>query len=193
MKPKGSFYSFGCVVAGLLALGASAQAAPPEAKPKGDSSSVQMPGRHGKEKGRPGESALPSGMPEHRAGEHRARPAASFHPAREGDVGERSERRKHRLKELRGRWGEGNLKQPACQEELRHHAWRLARLKRMRELATERKNTKQLAKLDALEKKEQARHERAMAKHQHGGVAPSASGAPAPSVAASAAVKGGTP
>jgi hypothetical protein len=66
------------------------------------------------------------------------------------------------------------------QNEVRHHAWRMARLKRMRELALEKKNDKLVAKIDRLEQKENTRHERAMAREKMASLAGTAGSAAMP-------------
>jgi len=93
---------------------------------------------------------------------------------------QRRERRSAQLRELRSRWGDDALKRPEVRDELREHAWRLARLKRLRELAAEKKNEKLLSRIERLEQKENERHTQAMG-HQKliaGRPTPNASGAP---------------
>jgi hypothetical protein len=102
----------------------------------------------------------------------------------QGEIGKSTERRSQRLariRELKERWGAESLKQPNVQNELRHHAWRLARLKRMRELALEKKSDKLVARVDLLEQKENLRHDRAMAREKRGVAATNAAGSAVPS------------
>jgi hypothetical protein len=78
----------------------------------------------------------------------------------------RAKRRlEHRIS-LRDRYGVELLQRPPIRAELERHAWRVARLERMRVLAEaihdEAKRKKTLARLDALATKENARHERHM-------------------------------
>lgn len=101
-------------------------------------------------------------------------------------VESRLERRQEHKKRLIARWGQA-LRRPDAVAELRHHAERMARLRRLRFLAeTEREGKDQeklLARIDKLIELEQARHERAMQRHQTPPGAPSG----APSGVASAA------
>ncbi|MGC4063184.1 MAG: hypothetical protein QM784_00750 [Polyangiaceae bacterium] len=111
----------------------------------------------------------------------------------QSDLGKSSERRSDRLariRELKNRWGGRTLMQPNVRDELRHHAWRVARLKRMRELALEKKNDKLVAKIDQLEQKENARHERAMARQQ--AAAAGSSALPIPDATVGSVHPGGT-
>jgi hypothetical protein len=94
------------------------------------------------------------------------------------------EARRAKVKQIRERWGTDIVKAPGVKEELSHHFWRLARLKRMRALATEKKNEKLISRIDKLEQKEIERHEKAMSqlKAQASNVNPESSAAPASSV-----------
>lgn len=75
--------------------------------------------------------------------------------------GDRAERRKHRVEELRKMWGD-SLSVPAVREEIKVHARRMARLRRMKELAVEEKKTKLVERIDALITKEEDRHKKHM-------------------------------
>jgi hypothetical protein len=127
-----------------------------------------------------GPSAMDSASP---APSGSVAPDEHRHHDGQANSGERHERRLARLRELRERYGSDLLKTPPVREELEHHAWRLARLKRMRELATEKKNDKLIAKIDQLEKKENERHEKAMNRFKERGAtsAPEGSAVPSPS------------
>lgn len=203
-----------CSVVGLLALATSAQATPDAPKTEGKRSSMGEPraatdakgSEQAKAKTDRGEDAArrqgpkagksPMGAPSGSGGPM-ASPHGSAGPERglhhDADAGPdeqaRHERRLAKLRELRGHWGEDTLKTPSAREELEHHAWRLARLNRMRELATEKKNDKLLSKLDKLDQKENERHEKAMTKLKTGapGAKTEGSAMPKPSAVPSAA------
>jgi hypothetical protein len=75
--------------------------------------------------------------------------------------GDRAERRKHRIEQLRKMWGD-SLSVPAVREEIKMHARRMARLRRMKELAVEAKKTKVVERIDSLITKEEDRHKKHM-------------------------------
>ncbi len=83
----------------------------------------------------------------------------------------RRARRQKRRAELRAKWGDALLRHPAVRAELKVHAWRLARLHRIRQLATGADAGKPdvVARVDALIAKEQARHDKRMATLQSKG------------------------
>jgi hypothetical protein len=78
----------------------------------------------------------------------------------------RMKRRQERRAALNERYGLELLQRPPIRAELERHAWRMARLERMRALALAMTNTakqkKTLERLDQLAAKENARHERHM-------------------------------
>jgi hypothetical protein len=94
------------------------------------------------------------------------------------------EARRAKVKQIRERWGTDIVNAPGFKEELYQHFWRLARLKRMRALATEKNNGKLLSRIDQLEQKENERHEKAMdhLKAQTSNEKTASSAAPASSV-----------
>lgn len=73
----------------------------------------------------------------------------------------RKERRRERREEVKRLWGELH-KQPAARNELRVHAWRMARLNRMRTIAKADGKDKLVARIDTLMEKERTRHKRKM-------------------------------
>jgi len=68
------------------------------------------------------------------------------------------ERRKKARRHLKKKWG-GLLKFPAVRQELKLHARRLARLQRVRFVATQVEDTEAVARVDKLIVKEKARHQ----------------------------------
>ena len=132
--------------------------------------------------------------------------------ARDGGDAARRERAMERLKrprearrgehqdQIRQKWGGEAVRNPALRNELRAHAWRLARLTRLQSLAEAENNDAVIARIEALLAKENARHERRMAelgskaatpgqaKDAGGPAAPSGKGKPP---AVPAASKGG--
>jgi len=78
----------------------------------------------------------------------------------------RAKRRSEQRAVLKERYGSELLQRPPVRAELERHAWRVARLARMRALAEEMTNAtkrkKTLERLDKLAAKENARHERHM-------------------------------
>ncbi|HEY3497862.1 MAG TPA: hypothetical protein VGK73_24355 [Polyangiaceae bacterium] len=94
---------------------------------------------------------------------HDAAPGKGDDAARDQTRAKR--RTDHRLA-LKNRYGLELLQRPPIRVELERHAWRVARLERMRVLAEAiqdaAKRGKTLARLDALATKENARHERHM-------------------------------
>ena len=74
-------------------------------------------------------------------------------------------RRRAALQQLRERWGEDQLSKPAVKAAIKVHAWRMARLKRVRELALQDPDGKDLVeKVDKLTEKEQERFRLQMAR-----------------------------
>jgi|GEM_PF-4257810 len=115
----------------------------------------------------------------------RERAKAYFEAARQT----RAERVKARREAIRKRWGDW-ITRPPVENELRLHAWRLARLEAIKRIATDEGNVDLAARCDALVARETARHERRMEalKSEPGAAsaAPaSASPTPAPKPAAS--------
>jgi hypothetical protein len=92
--------------------------------------------------------------------------------------------RRAKINQIRERWGKDIVNAPGVKEELYQHFWRLARLKRMRAIATEKNNEKLLSRIDQLEQKENERHEKAMdhLKAQASNEKTASSAAPASSV-----------
>ena len=78
----------------------------------------------------------------------------------------REKRRDEHRKQLHGRYGSDALQRPPIVAELKTHAWRMARLERMRTLAEaladDGKRKKTIDRVDKLIEKEKARHERQM-------------------------------
>jgi hypothetical protein len=75
---------------------------------------------------------------------------------------QRRDRRRHRIKALRARFGAA-LKKPALRAELELHARRKAKLNALRAVAEREGKRALLPRIEALEKKEQARHEQRLA------------------------------
>jgi len=73
----------------------------------------------------------------------------------------RKQRRAAHLAKLKHKWG-GLVTHPAVRAELKVHAWRMARLDRVRELAAAEDKTDVVARVDKLIAKEQARHDKHM-------------------------------
>jgi hypothetical protein len=92
------------------------------------------------------------------------------------------ERRSARIGQLRARFSELHLQNQALRNELRRHARSVAFLTRARMVAeeelTEPKKAKTLKRIDVLLAKEQARHDRHVAKFTGGSPAASASAPP---------------
>ena len=110
------------------------------------------------------------GQGDHAPGKHNEPETAGESKHDEGKQGERGRTRDKRRQEHRdqihGKYGSELLQRPAILAELKTHAWRMARLERMRALAdavadaTKRKKT--IDRLDKLIEKEKARHDRGM-------------------------------
>ena len=73
----------------------------------------------------------------------------------------RKERRKERREEIKKLWGDLSDK-PAARAELRVHAWRVARLNRMRTIAKAEGKDAMVTRIDGLLEKEKARHKKKM-------------------------------
>lgn len=73
---------------------------------------------------------------------------------------ERRAKRELRRREVIATLGENTLEHPRVRTELQHHAWRLARLNRMLELADHAKNQQLTARIEKLRAAEMARHQR---------------------------------
>jgi len=145
-KPPGSAHSGGVGAAGA------------QAKPKKPSDPPPVQGV---------EPASPGGQlgSEHDQGQRRRQagvglrpssPPAPDDPALRPD--ERRAKRELRRREVAAALGEKAARHPNVQTELRHHAWRLARLNRMLELANQRKEPKLVARIEKLRAVELTRH-----------------------------------
>jgi hypothetical protein len=73
----------------------------------------------------------------------------------------RKDRRQERRERIQKRWGEIE-KKPAVRAELKVHAWRMARLKRLRAIAEAEGNKDKVARIDKLTQKETERHDKHM-------------------------------
>lgn len=93
-----------------------------------------------------------------------AHEAAELDDKRRGET--RAKRQQERREQLKVRYGVELLQRAPIRAELKTHAWRVARLERMRALAAvmsdAAKRQKTMARLDKLTAKENARHERSM-------------------------------
>jgi hypothetical protein len=93
---------------------------------------------------------------------------------------ELKKRRDEHMAEMRAKWGE-ILKKPGVKEEMRLHARRLARLRRMEKLAADAKKDALVKRANAAEEREKARHQKKMdelkAQPAPAGSAPAAGGA----------------
>jgi hypothetical protein len=103
----------------------------------------------------------------------------------------RAERRSKRRADLSKRWGHW-IEVRAHRPEFTRHAWRMARLRRIHQLAVEQKNTALVERAQKLIDKEQQRHSARLEKLKARGSspagsasAPSAASAPTPSPASS--------
>lgn len=76
----------------------------------------------------------------------------------------RAERRRHRVERYRSRWQRGFLASSEVREELRLHARRIARLERMKRIAESGGMRRFLARIARAERRENRRHDRAMAR-----------------------------
>jgi hypothetical protein len=100
------------------------------------------------------------------------------HPRRPNMTPEQLAKRNEHLAKLRANWGKEVLQRREVKIELGMHAWRIARLERIRTLALEQKKTKVVEKVDALIKKENERHQQRLERLRSGrslvdaGVAP---------------------
>ncbi len=123
-------------------------------------------------------------MPQALIAARRERSKAYFEAARQT----RAERVKARREAIKKQWGDP-LAQPPMQNELRMHAWRLARLDAIKRIAADEGNTDQVARCDALIERENARHEKRMEalKSMPGGAGSAAPSAATPASAAPAA------
>jgi hypothetical protein len=74
---------------------------------------------------------------------------------------QRESRRAEAREKAKAKWGD-ELKKPPVREELRRHARRMARLARIKEIATEKKNEARVKKADELMERERARHQKRM-------------------------------
>jgi hypothetical protein len=73
----------------------------------------------------------------------------------------RKERRQERREAIKQKWGDLH-KHPAVKAELKVHAWRMARLKRIRAVADAEGKKDTVARVDKLIEKEKARHQKHM-------------------------------
>lgn len=74
---------------------------------------------------------------------------------------EQKERRKAHMAEMRAKWG-AIQKMPGVREEMRMHASRMARLRRIDKIALEKKKDAVAKRAEAAMEKEKARHEKRM-------------------------------
>lgn len=74
---------------------------------------------------------------------------------------ERKKRRDQHLAEMRAKWGEIS-KKPGVKEEMRIHARRMSRLRRIEKIATEKKKDAIVKRATAAQEKEKARHQKKM-------------------------------
>ncbi len=125
------------------------------ARGKSDEAHAAAPGKGGEARGKSGEARPddPPGRDKDKATpEERART--------------REQRRKQHREELKSHYGADLLHRPPILAELKTHAWRMARLERMKTLAEAiadaGKRKKTLERLDKLVEKERARHDRHM-------------------------------
>jgi len=161
-------------VAVLLGTASAEAAAPDKPEHPAKAQSRDNHGKAGADEGAHGKSAEAhaaapgqGGEPRGKSGE--AKPTDS--PGRDKGTPEeraqtRDQRRKQHREELKAQYGGDVLKRPPILAELKTHAWRMARLDRMRTLAEAiadaGKRKKTLARVDELVKKEQTRHDRHM-------------------------------
>lgn len=73
----------------------------------------------------------------------------------------RKKRREEHLAEMRAKWGE-ILKKPGVKEEMRVHARRMSRLRRIEKIARDAKKEAVVKRATALQEKEKARHQKKM-------------------------------
>lgn len=130
----------------------------------------QHPGGLGGPRG-PGETREDMGR--HVVGMHRDRDAGPPPFPRMGDGGvrnrnhpvltpEQKAKRQEQIAKLRAEYGAGTLNHPGAKMELGMHNRRVARLERMKTVAEEQKKPMLIARIDALIKKEDARHQKRM-------------------------------
>jgi len=140
-----------------------------------------------------GEHQRDAGMHHRELGEHRDRDAGP-NALNWGDAGvrrhqhhhpltpEQQAKRKEQLSKLREQYGSDTLQHPNTRAELTAHAWRIARLERMRSIATEQKKTKLIERIDGLISKENEQHQKRLEKlRDASGKAPATIPASAPS------------
>ena len=92
---------------------------------------------------------------------------------------DRKERRRAQSDALIRLWGKDVLARPPVRSEIEHHAWRMARLERMKTLLSESDNknkTKLLARIDKLIERENERHKKHMDALRAGNPAATAAG-----------------
>jgi len=96
------------------------------------------------------------------------------HPGRQHLTPEQVAKRNEQLARLRAQYGREVLQRNDVKAELGMHAWRIARLERIRTLAVEQKKTQLVAKVDALIKRENERYQRRLERLRSGdaGVVP---------------------
>ncbi len=118
---------------------------------------------HGKsadDHGKKGEDEANKGDEKGEHGDHKGPPEAvqkKLEQLRET----RKQRRAAHLAKIKQKWGDA-VDRPAVRSELKVHAWRMARLNRIRELATAEDKKDVVARVDKLIEKEQARHDKHM-------------------------------
>lgn len=127
----------------------------PEAK---GNEAREAAGDHGKAEGKNEDNGKDKGKKE---GEDQKGPPEAVQKKLEQLRATRKERRAARLAEIRHHWG-AIVAEPAVRAELKVHAWRMARLDRIRELADAEGKKDIVARVDKLITKENARHEKHM-------------------------------
>ncbi len=100
--------------------------------------------------------------------------AADSSPEKQAERAARHQRRMEQLKQLRAKYGAEAIARPPIRDELRRHAWNLARLTRLAALAEQQKKTRHLKRIGDLRVKEEARHQRRMAELTAGAAQPAA-------------------
>ncbi|MBN1612595.1 MAG: hypothetical protein JW940_38550 [Polyangiaceae bacterium] len=123
---------------------------------------------------------------------HRAAPNPELRKKWQERRADQMKRRREALQQLRERWGEEQLNKPEVKAAIKVHAWRMARLRRIRELALRDPDGKDLVeKADNLIEKEQERFQLQMARLKRGSdVGTVGDTASAPPVPPPAAAKG---
>ena len=98
---------------------------------------------------------------------------------------DRAERIRARREAVRQKWGGDLVAHPGVRAELRLHAWRMARLRTIKQIAQKEGREKLAARADALIAREVARHERRMGQlKENPNLPPSGSASAAPPASA---------